>query len=892
MKKQRTMLGWVVMIAMVVASMACSDGSVRVTPSKNALDPVIMKFTASPLENNKVELSYEFTSNVSTAELTFSGSLVENSEAKKASVDPILLELPAPGATENTVGKYNITGVMDGTEATLTVTYFTLMLSRDDIDDINDADPEKQDEIRQSKMIERQEEAKAAINGNDNPYGYVEGTDSRTIIIKEAADPVVEDPVVAPSVTVTTTDTEISSGDVAIITWDASDMGDDAGLEGAVIEIVSSDEDKPVVNVYSNEDCKEYTTAADLLAQGTPIAADMPKPAKGCAVVAPSVNTTYSVTIDGETVGSTTIDVDDGASADLSVNIRINNMETAMVDNFDAPVAVTWTVMPENAEVTVTSTPNAICNPELPVSQVMEGGQGTASCIISENTVFVVDVAISGSADRKQDTAEVVKRSPIAPAHVSIDVQTSSSWAFQGEEVELSFAASENVDPADIVSIMLVKGVKEESVKLGDVKTVKVPRDGISVYFIDSAGVTHNKGTVVRGVAMQNMGFSQPVAGIMVDSTNVDNRYVGVNAGYNGGNALVYHNGSKAIEWSFETGIKSKAGGALDGWNADRIGNKISQWPVYAMVSRPGKENEFYAAGPGLVVRSTDGGSTTEPVFATIITNSDDGYDGHNTCRGKEQTGFDGMEHEFATVRQICDLAMGQSGRLLAATDRGVVEISNIDDYMNDQANDVTLMQNYSSYGHVIDDLECLDANCDTVLSATDNGVHESKDGGRIWELYGLEGKVVYQVKKADNTVYAGTSDGLYVQVHGSNFKLMSANKQVYSIAFDPNGKDNQRMVAIGTNDGVLMSRDNMESWSELMVGSDTETAYYVTMVQKGSDLAVFMAGAKRASYGVVTVDDMTALPEEGDVTEPEDGEETDTSVEEDDVPVTPVEAE
>jgi photosystem II stability/assembly factor-like uncharacterized protein len=117
--------------------------------------------------------------------------------------------------------------------------------------------------------------------------------------------------------------------------------------------------------------------------------------------------------------------------------------------------------------------------------------------------------------------------------------------------------------------------------------------------------------------------------------------------------------------------------------------------------------------------------------------------------------------------------------------------------------------------------------NTSLLYAGCENGVYKSKDGGESWNPSGLEGLDVEYIKLDPNktlTVFAGITDGsVYKSIDGGDsWKIIKEENAIHAagmvIAFHPS---NPEIVYIGTYEGIILSTDGGEKWTDLSVSDD-----------------------------------------------------------------------
>ena len=103
--------------------------------------------------------------------------------------------------------------------------------------------------------------------------------------------------------------------------------------------------------------------------------------------------------------------------------------------------------------------------------------------------------------------------------------------------------------------------------------------------------------------------------------------------------------------------------------------------------------------------------------------------------------------------------------------------------------------------------------NYNQVFAASDTQIWSSDDGGINWGDTGLVGGSGYTLAlDSSGNLYAGTSNGVYQRSLAGWTHLGLAGLPVTAIAPHPN---KARWLYVGTNDGLRISHDAGQSWSD-----------------------------------------------------------------------------
>ncbi|HPQ80430.1 MAG TPA: hypothetical protein PLZ86_01765 [bacterium] len=618
---------------------------------------------------------------------------------------------------------------------------------------------------------------------------------------------------------------ELVPGEQTVIRWSVSPA------EGVAIE-VSSDSGEPIA---ATAECDG--DIQEILSQ--PVSDEFP--AVGCAVVAPDSNTVY--TVKAASVSDSANFAEDSVEIKVEevkpeAEIRVNGDRETRITSTEDEVEVTWVVSPVDAEVTVTANPPVeSCTPELPVGLATE--VTSARCKLSAiPTVFSIEAKV-GNMPSAVSTAEVRQ----SAVKAGIDIR-SDEWAFEGETVGLEIMLKAGIDPTAILEVQITdrdEGIKHVSV-LPTVEPVRVvvPMDGVTVTMVDATGEAHAPKTAVRAIPTDpiSVGEDNTVTKLALDPNDPSKRLVGLHIpGYNKGKVRILVNSGDPRDIDFATLLKKELYGTEKPkyWHDETMDEFINTFPVNALTVHPTDSSKILMGTTGGAFYSTDGGKSFAIVFpgAFVSKTGKDHPLSHNTCRGKVQTNAPHSKYNKNRIvgfNQFCDIAVGKGGRFIAATDTGAFTIANIDDYMpltgiSDRQKEI---KGHGSvlFGHVVDDIECLDDECMTALAATDTGVFKSVDGGESWEAFGSMNAAAFSIAVLGDQVFAGTEDGVYSSglAQGSWTKLGLAGFKVFALAVDPNMGPFGVMLLAGTDRGVQVTRDTGKNWSAVEAAGSEES--------------------------------------------------------------------
>ncbi|MBT3182541.1 MAG: hypothetical protein HN337_08560 [Deltaproteobacteria bacterium] len=844
MMRKISWIGKVVLIVTAVFLTACDDGQLRLNQTDFSISPAaptIIRFDAEP---NNVDAGG---SSTITWEVSNADSIEITSKADDGS-SPLHVQ-----TIENS-GSAVAQSITADTEFTITATY-SGPVEESEEDPLQDP---KEVTINSYPPSGAEEEA---VEGDELAPDSSTAAPPATKTIKVTVNMTSE-----LSASIQADSTNLAAGDSTIIRWSVTS-------ENAVIEVL--DNDGIVVEpTFAGADC-DITDPSELLELGT--AAEAPQ-ANGCAVVTPfNPNTIYTLTATEGDEAPARDDVEIFVNnADIAAEIRVNGVKDAKVNNFDEQVEVSWIVDPVGAVVTVTANPAdsvVSCTPELPQGQVID--YSTSQCTLSGETEFSIRVAMTADdTDYVEDFANIA----LGSVNAGIDIR-GDEWAFAGEEVTIEVKAKEGVSQSAIKEIHItdaIAGLRVIPFPISNpMLKVVVPQLGINVKMVDATDQETDYGTRVRALTtIEDNVTSQAeaITELIFDPNNVQSRFVGVQMpGFNAGKARIYKNGAD-IDVDFGTVLKAYQG--LDAfWQDTVLDAKVKTFPVNSIAVRPGNSDEIYVGTTGAVVVSTDGGTSFE-LSAPALRISSDGknYDGsHPSCRGLEQTGVKAShKHQVVSLNQICDIAIGANGRFIVGTDDGAFSIKSIDAFRAGEEGakvvghpsdkDNADAEGFLSYNHVVDDLECIDTDCNKVFAATDRGVLVSENGGETWSDFGGLSSRPYKIEHLGQILYAATESGVYESdVSSASWESMGIDYATKSIAIDPNEGQFGRMIIASTDQGVFVTRDSGDNWSTIEA-SGTEPSRDVaisTMPAKsggGKLVTVMLGSGKKAIYGQTLV--------------------------------------
>ncbi len=825
-----------ILLLAVVFLTACDDGELRVRKQNFSItpaSPVIVKFDADPNQILAGESS-TITWEVSGADA------IEITSVGKDGSSPIHVE------TKEAAGTVVAKNLTADTDFIITATVAAGAEAEDDVVPKGisiSAYPPKGEDV--------------AIGGKvEDPSGSSTALPStKTITVKVVSAEEVSAMITADKGT-------LAEGESTIIRWSVTP-------EDATVEVVD-DQGVAAAPTYAGDDCL-ISDPDELLDRGTPT--DQ-VPAKGCAVVSPLQSSVYTVTGTSKsgTIGSADVAVS-VANVEIFAEIKVNGVKNAKVFSFSDPLDITWKAEPAGSIVTIKANPTAVsCTPELPAGQAVN--YSSASCVVSGATEFIIEVE-TPSAGKASDTANVA----LGETNVGLDIR-SDEWAFPGEEVSLEIKAASGTDASQIkevqISDLSAAGfIKRIQLPTAGLVKVITPPEGIRVKMVDTSDHVTDYGVMVRSVAtfIENVTENaDAITTLSFDPNNKSTRFAGVQmSGWNHGKLRIYKNGAD-IDIDLGTALKS-SNSIGNGWVESFLNDVIHYFPVNAISVRPGNSNEIYVATTGGVMVSDDAGKNFGMLVpARFISSNGKDYDGsHPTCRGLELTGVEASHpKQITNLKQVCDLEVSNSGRLIVATDMGILTIKNVQALRDKKAEagvvgrpakgETAESSGYLTFGHVVDDVICADSDsCSKAFAAADNGVFVSNDGGEIWAAFGTLSARAYELKILGDTIYAATESGVYQSpIASAEWSRMGVDSKVLSLAIDPTVGKFGRMLIAATEDGMVVTRDSGATWSAMNVdgisAGDSVALWANTSQFGGKMINVMFGSGKNIVFGQALV--------------------------------------
>ncbi len=813
---------------------ACSDGELASTaaPSIAPAPPIIITFAANPAQvkvGGETTISWEV-ANADTVEIT-----AVSSDGK-----PVNFHVQ----TEELTGSSPVQGLTANTDFTLTAT-------------------------KKTTTVEGGEETTKAVSIMSGQIQFgPEGGDASgnaaipsTTTASQTISVTVGSRIVA---SIEADKSKISAGEQTIIRWEVTPSD-------GVTTVVSADSNEPIA---ATDKCEG--SIQDILSQP----AMNPMPAKGCAVVAPSAKTVYTVvgtnSANDKGEASTTVEV---AASDVTAEIYLGKdanekSKHLSLDSFEQPVYVSWKAGPKGAKVTVTAdtatskddTKGAKC--ELPTAAENKE-EGSTICIVSNKTTFKIKAELGTATD--EDTADVtIGASAAAPG-----LMMSEDWAFENEKVpveaKLDDATKAN---ASIIEKVMVNGTEISSEDLKALKegtavnlmvTAKDVLDQVKIVY---SGGKEAKFEPVKVVALSkdDLGVSEKSVSSAKFVVNGDqfNRYRGVQMnGFNKGIARMYVNeGMK----SFAFGDAIKATAPEGATFQESFFENLSDYPV--AVEADG--STVIVGTSGAAMLSKDGGNKWETIFVSRTLAAENlGLGNHATCgrasgggqnvlKGATSMGFIG---DIINLNQVCDI-LKIGDRVLLATDFGVMVDENITDSELKWVGKLKAGVDGASvgaltFGHVVNDLIKVE---DRVFAATDAGVVVSNDPARVgigWAQAGTVNGPVYALayNPTSKKIYAATETGVYeASAEGTSqtWTQLGSVGAATAIAVDAGTTGESTKIFAATSSGLQVSRDDGKTWTSVPMFASGSAIHAISMANVPS--------GDRMKYAIMIAADSGAM--------------------------------
>ncbi|MFA4974338.1 MAG: hypothetical protein WC683_17165 [bacterium] len=542
-------------------------------------------------------------------------------------------------------------------------------------------------------------------------------------------------------------------------------------------------------------------------------------PAVGCAVVTPSVATTYTINAQDSVGNVATASVLVGlTSGQITADIKAAESDSATpkdaleVTTWQSPVVVSWSVTPAAAKVSIVATGSveaastaAPC--ELPVD-ASDKTTGSTKCKLAGETTFAITATVG--TDSATDSVNVVlKQSGNAGLVIA------NKWAIEGETVtvDIDLNANAKANP-EIIENIRIEGVAVAAGMIDSLKTgvpIKVPMvatkdmgNDIDVELVYGGGqIQGYKPVKIAYLATLNDDDDvKEITKVVVHKEGNDiNRYAGVMLdGFNGGKARIYDNDGKQ-DFDFYTSI-IEAFNMQDLWQEAFFKDVVKTYPTVVAV----RTNEDVFAGvTGAVMRAKERDENNKLVWENIMISRRRGKGNipanHPTCGRDNETGVQKIQEgrqkdfngDFVSLNQICDIVV-RDNRVIVAMDWGVSVEKNIDndnlvwvgDPYDDWGPEQIAEHKLLTFGHVVNDLLIAG---DKIYAATDDNVYVSSDNvGEYEEAFGI---------RWENTNLNPPSSG------GENDTESAADERnqnsVWALAYDARNE----IVYAGYNGGI-----------------------------------------------------------------------------------------
>ena len=790
-------------IAMVAFVAGCADGDLELGSSANITPapPSILKFAADPTEvapGGSTKLVWEV-DGADSVEITTS--------------DASDFKFHAGPFTELT-GEAPVDGITTTTEFVLTASK-TVMVALPATGDGGTTSPSGDGSTQPTSIVVSKagqiEIPQAPPVPNLSPM-TVTATAKATVTIVESN----------LTAKITTDKDTLIAGESTIIHWKA---------EPSTAQVTVKASDSSVINAQAEGSCVLPSEAPEAPQPVTPQPSEAAAtaaafPVEGCAVVTPLANTTYSL----EATDSGKI-VDDAVTIQVSVAnvdalIKANDQENVVqVSDFSTPVKISYQAQPADALVTIVTDQPVICTPELPSTpQALTGGVGVSQCTLTQKTRFDMKAKM-GSAEETSSVVVDLEGGQIADAKI-----TAAPWAFEGEEVTVT------ADPDAIqgnnrafIKEIIIAGSSYKLPASGPlvVPNVPVPIGGIDATVVTTSGAEIPHPKVVQTAIPISIPIGDDVqeySRITFDDKNPSRAYIGVKKiGYNKGVLQAYKVNMKDVSdylsWKIDisTSLLASAQSSTY-WNegtANGFFEMVKDFPVSALVV---DGDRLFMGATGIVMYSDDEGTTWNKITTFLRFYADD----YETCAGEMQPG---NGDDLGSLGRACDL-VARNKHLIIASDRGVLTVTDVDNFISTQdaaqyvagrppqgAIDET---KYPTYGAVAHDLEAVDG---AVYAASTKGLFKSTDDGETWTKVDGISEEIFAVAVRDNMIYVGTATGIKSRpLDGGSWVAgtMDKKSKIYSIATDPYSPG---VVLAGTNDALLVSRDNGATWTRIKAG-------------------------------------------------------------------------
>lgn len=868
MNRKFGILRLIAVVAVAGFAAACSDGELALEPGAGLSSgaPEIVQFEAVPLEGD--------------AETTPEGFLqVERGKGIKLIWNVLNAENNEITSSDGTfhVASTEATGEAIVEEMTAT-TDFTLVASGtvtepdqsadlpEEAGEAGDEDVKGEDEAKSIAVKKDASGVEVGPNPSEDLFPQpdiieVTATDEATITV------VVIEPRTT-SASITAEPQSVNAGDTTNVCW-----------------VVTPPEAETVVTASTGEILYDSVAAASA-------------PESNCAEATPYTTTTYQVTASyGGNAASDVVTVEVTGVA-IDATIMADGREGVVNITNAGSITISYEVIPADASATVVADNQVSCQPALPSGEVLEGGRGESVCNITESTRFTL-TATKGELEAESSVSVL-----IMPAVSVGDYEFQADpWAFEGEEVEITMKL-EGVDRSVLKEVELA-GAKYPIPASGNlVQTVTVPAGGVDAKIISSGDASRTYPQVVTAInpialsAILSPNIDE-FSKIVLDETNPSVAYIGVKKnGYNGGLVQTFKIDTKdmSVAYDWQISIDSGLKGIADyqgAWNTNFF-EMVSDWPVSAIALDA--VNELVCVGTTGALMCSDNVflNPEAPSWKDVMVFPRWNAQDFETCGGDIQPGNGAAIGSFG---RVCDL-IAKGDRLLIATDRGVLTITNIKEFIDIESHrgdpsgairdSAALVAGrppagtegpfsepeYMTYTAVAHDLEEYEG---TVYAASNYGLFSTKDLGDTWQKEGIEGKKVYSVvvDKIGGKIYAATEDSIMTrQVSGGQWESTPTSGIVYSMAADPMRPG---LVLAATSEGLKITRDAGKTWKTASSGEQSIRTVALAAVETGGKVnyAISFGGKIGAMIDNFVVNSFVAPATTSEPEEPTTSEET-----------------
>lgn len=580
----------------------------------------------------------------------------------------------------------------------------------------------------------------------------------------------------------------------------------------------------------------------------------------GCSIeIQPAAGAhTYVLNVTDANGGSASQETSVTVASELSVNLRVNDSSSATLPK-PGTVTLSWSVKPSDAKLSL-----APVSSECDAAALSQEGIGRCEVKVASSTTYTLTASDASGQEQSASVQVTVESNVVSAPKLSAD----RTDVFAGESVTFTVADAS-------ASGELVSPDGQTTPLSGGSVTVTPQANGgyyVNVFLNTTAASTADV------VASNPINVNVRSWGAAGDRGNAWYA-VAINAGNGGviaGSSANVAQESEGAKWATSAVDVPKTLSADSKVPADWLG-KFGTYQInaFAFDSKKNDGKRVYAAAIGGVLVSNDGGNKWGPVDNMLVyENSDnpryrDAAEVHTGCKGSTQTGTNSSLYPVINVVQSCDVVVDATGRLIAALDRGVVYVDDVD-RMLASPNEVAagwkgvprpgqqFDMNTNLLGMIVNDLELMNG---VLFAATNHGVFYSAQAGNegSWQVFsgGDLGKYDLATHTGDakavnaavadlknRMVYAGSADGgLYARttdLAGEGWKKVGAKgKSILSLAIDAsNGA-----LLIGTDDGAYLSRD----------GGQTITNISVSMGLKEGAKAVAALAASNGVYAAAT---------------------------------------